>query len=63
MQKKKKKDIEVKRVKNLTTTWVMDALIGDEEQAGKMKRKQRMGTQPCYPGPFGRLLRPTWIIQ
>ena len=52
--------IEAQRAKPRTPTPAVDALIGDEEQTGKKKKEQRkkqgMGLQPIYPGPFGRLL-------
>ena len=57
---KKKKESKGQRVKPLTPTQVIDRLIGDEEQYGKPKKeekeKQEAGSQPSYPGPFGRLL-------
>ena len=36
--KKRRKDIEVQRVKRPTPTWAADALIGIEKQNGKWKR-------------------------
>ena len=46
-------------------TPAIDALIRGEEKTGKKKRtkKQGVGLQPSYPGPFGHLLRPNGIIQ
>ena len=56
----KRKETEEQRVKHPTSSRAIDALIGDEEQNGKLKRtktkKQGAGSQPSYPGPFGRLL-------
>ena len=60
----KRKGIKVQKVKLPTSTWVIDVLIGDEEQNGKQKKKkQGADPQPIYPGPFGYLLQPTGIIQ
>ena len=38
-------------------TQAIDARMGEEEQ----NIRKKLGTQP--PGPFGRLLRPAWIIR
>ena len=36
------------RTKPLNPTWAVDALIGDEEQKGKQKKKHEAGPQPIY---------------
>ena len=49
---KESKGIEAQRVKPTTPSWVIKALIGDEEPNGKQKRtkrkKQGAGLQPSY---------------
>ena len=64
---KEKKGIEAQKVKPLTQTRVIDALIGDEKQnesRNKSKKKETgSGPQSSDPGTFGRLLRPTGIIE
>ena len=45
MRRAKKKGIEVQRVKPLTPTPSIDALIGDEKQRGK-KKKETKGRSP-----------------
>ena len=59
---KKRKGIAAERGKHPTPSRAIDALIGDEEQNGKQKKtkgkKQGVGPQPSYPGPFGYLLQP-----
>ena len=62
----KEKRIEAQRAKPCTPTPAIDALIGDEEQKEKrreQRKKQGVGTQPSYPGPFGRLLRTAGIMR
>ena len=48
-------------------TQVIDARMGEEEQNSKQKEEQKketVGESPTQlPGPFGRLLRPAWIIR
>ena len=46
---KKRKGIELQKVKPPTPSRVIDALIGDEEQNRKQK-KEGAGPQPSYPG-------------
>ena len=61
----KRKGIKAQRVKPPISVWAIDAFIGDEEQNGKKennKNKQKMNFQPNYPGIFGYLLEPVWII-
>ena len=65
---KEKKGIKAQRAKSPNTTRAVDALIGDEEQKVYQKKirkrkKQGAGAQPIFSSPFGRLLRPTWMIQ
>ena len=40
-------------------TSYLDELMGEDEQ----KKQGGSGPQPSYPGPFGRLLRPAWIMR
>ena len=47
------------RAKPSIPTLAIDALIGEEEQ-NEIQKKQRPGSKANYPGPFGRLLRPSW---
>ena len=64
-KREEKKRIEEQRVKPLTPTPAIDALIGDEEQTGKKeekRKKQGVGLQPSYSGPFSSLLRLAGII-
>ena len=51
---KKKKGIKAQRVKPPTLTWGIDALIRDEKQNIKLKKKNKKGAspQPSYPGPL-----------
>ena len=53
-QEKKRKGIEVQRVKPLTPSWAIDVLIGDKEQNGiqkkeKKKKKKQSGAQTQLP--------------
>ena len=63
---KKRKGIEAYSVKYLTPSQAVDVHTGDEEQNGKQKRtkrkKQGVGPQPSYPGPFSLLLRRSGVI-
>ena len=66
--KKRKKSQETERDRvtegeNRNLPLATDALIGNEEQNEKQKKETGSGLQPIYPGPFGRLLRPSWIIR
>ena len=57
---KKRKGIEAERPKLPTPSWEIDALIGQEEQNGKGKRKKKkQGAVPqlSYPEPISHLLR------
>ena len=47
-------------MKPSTPARATDALRMEKEQK---RKEQGVGPQPGYPGPFGRLLRPTWIIR
>ena len=51
----KEKGIDVQRVKPLTPTRAIDALIGEEEQTGKIKKEQKeRNMEPIYnPGVLG----------
>ena len=40
MRRGKKNDVEVQRVKSFTPTRAVDALIGEEEQIGKRRKRQ-----------------------
>ena len=62
---KKKKGIKAQRAKppTLPHTLAIDALIRDEEQNGRQKKKKGAKPQPNYPGPFGRLPLPAGIIR
>ena len=56
---KKRKEIEAQNPKHPTRSRAADVLIGDEEQDGKRKeqrKKEGAGSQPSYPGLFGRSL-------
>ena len=48
-------------------TQAVDASMGEEEKNRKQKEEQKKdkgsGALIQLPGPFGRLLRPAWIIQ
>ena len=63
---KKKKRIGAEDTPS-TPTQAIDALMGEEEENRKQKeeQKQETGRRPPtqLPGPFGRLVRPTWIIR
>ena len=56
---KKRKWIEAQRAKPSTPSQAINAHIGNEKQNGNPKKKQGASPQSSYPGPFGRLLRPT----
>ena len=62
-EKSEGKKVSRQRSRNLSS---IEALIGDEEQKEKQERRKRkrQGTSPqlSYPGRFGRLLRPAWIM-
>ena len=67
-RRKGKKEIEEQKVKPPIPIRAIDALIEDEEQNAKQKKrtkrkKQGTGPQPSYPGSSGRLLRPAVIIR
>ena len=55
------------RVKPSTPTQAIDAHMGEEEKNRKQKQERNKETrserQTMLPGPFCRLLRPTWIIR
>ena len=44
------------------TSREIDEFVADEERDGKQK-KQGVGPQLSYPGPFGLVLRPAWTIR
>ena len=60
---KKKKGCNRQKAKIPTPIRKIDALIGFEEQNRKQMKEKRARPQTSYPGPFGRLLRPAWIIR
>ena len=57
----KKKRIGQK-AKLSTPTQAIDERIGDEEQKEEQRKETGSGTPTQLPGPFGRLLRLSWII-
>ena len=54
-KREEKKGVKAQKVETPTQSRVTDALIGNEEQNGKQKKKGA-SPQPRYPGPFGHLL-------
>ena len=48
--------------KKFTPTQTIVALMGEEEKNRKQKEETGSGPPTQLPGPFGRLLRPAWII-
>ena len=57
---KKKKGIGAQRVKHLTPTRAIDALIGEEKQK---KKNRDLAPQPSCPEHSGHLLQPAGITQ
>ena len=53
--------------KTILPTQVIDVRMGEEEKNRKQKEEQKKetgsGPPTQLPGPFGRLLRPAWIIR
>ena len=64
-RKERRKNGSGHRAKPSSHTQATDARMGKEEKKRKQKEEQNKetGSGTQLPGPFGRPLRPAWIIQ